>query len=532
MSGDALEQALALHRSPLQRFTVRELPLPQNIDVVIQLATGSQPLLRDTAERLCEPEAKILEAVRFYLQQVLFEPGTDAYRILAVAADAPHKRIHEHYRWLQRWLHPDRCSEDWDSVFASRLNWAWQQLRTETARVAYDAKRAPKPDTRLRAWVARPARVGGGWTDMPIPRPPPPRGRWLRRGALGVSFGSCFVLLYLAITHEIRPPSGAAPVVMSAPDSRVDDTAPQSHVAPGPTVMTPVRPTDAVFSTAPEPHISAAPPPAGDATRTAQPAASMQADSVRAALAAGAAARIDEKPLEADVTRAPTPETVATHLLPVSPRRLPDHAEPSPPTARNAKAGLATRDAGDAAHAAGQATTTSGVSTIIAPQPAPPDGQQQPESSARLVAKAVVPAHAAPAAEPGPIGGPLPPGDSAAMGAGEMVGRINAARRRISDIVAYFRRADAFVPDWQDTRGLHDVEQQRIALRARNGDQALAAFALDPPVWRLSATAVSLEATYHVRRSLRVAESGHFMVDMVWGGDAWRITRLDVEPER
>ncbi|HET8897219.1 MAG TPA: DnaJ domain-containing protein, partial [Rhodanobacteraceae bacterium] len=141
MTGDALEQALALQRAPLLRFSLRDRPLAPGITRVIQLAAASQPLLADTAARLGLTEDGVLEAVRFYLQQVLFEGEPEAYRSLGAAPAASTDEIREHFRWLQRWLHPDRASDDGFAPFAAKLNWAWQQLRNEHKRSAYDVER-------------------------------------------------------------------------------------------------------------------------------------------------------------------------------------------------------------------------------------------------------------------------------------------------------------------------------------------------------------------------------------------------------
>src|SRR5690606_36064881 len=147
MSTDALELALALHQAPLQRFALRDCPLPENIGAVLQLASGTQPQLQEAAAQFSESEDTVLEAVRFFLHQVLFEPGTDAYRILGLSANADSNLIRQHHAWLQRWLHPDRRGEDWEAVFTTKVNWAWQQLRNESAREEYDRERrnAPRP---------------------------------------------------------------------------------------------------------------------------------------------------------------------------------------------------------------------------------------------------------------------------------------------------------------------------------------------------------------------------------------------------
>src|SRR6185312_5977393 len=138
MQNEALQAALALYRAPTERFTLSHTELPRDIGPVMRLASAPQPLLQQTAAELGEDETVLLEAIRFYLQLMLFQPEASAYRVLGLAADAPQRQVREHYRWLQRWLHPDRRGEDWESLYAPRVNWAWNQLHNERARHEYD----------------------------------------------------------------------------------------------------------------------------------------------------------------------------------------------------------------------------------------------------------------------------------------------------------------------------------------------------------------------------------------------------------
>ncbi len=85
-------------------------------------------------------------AVRFYLQQILFQPDADAYRLLGLASDAAPESVQRHYRWLQSWLHPDRRGDEWEALLATRVNWAWKHLRTDAARRSYAAGSETPPN--------------------------------------------------------------------------------------------------------------------------------------------------------------------------------------------------------------------------------------------------------------------------------------------------------------------------------------------------------------------------------------------------
>jgi hypothetical protein len=70
----------------------------------------------------------VIEAARFYLQQVLFRPEADCYRILGIEPDASRATARSHMRWLLQWLHPDRNNNSWDAVYAERVLKAWHEV--------------------------------------------------------------------------------------------------------------------------------------------------------------------------------------------------------------------------------------------------------------------------------------------------------------------------------------------------------------------------------------------------------------------
>ncbi|MHB8474458.1 MAG: J domain-containing protein [Gammaproteobacteria bacterium] len=261
MAGDALELALALYHAPIQRFALPGRPLPDDIGVVIQIASGSLSLLEEAATRHHERKETILEASRFYLQQVLFAPDADAYRVLGLAPDAPAERIREHYRQLQRWLHPDRRGDDWEAGFATRVNWAWQHLRNDASRRAYDAQRemqgtSESTDSRTHVSIQT-----GKWSSVALDRR---RSVWPQRIALGMSFGSCLGLLYLVLTRfdSVLPdglPGNSVPAA----------TIPRDEIKPQGMTPASVQRTDAriTMQTVPEVRLSE-PDKAGSAMPT------------------------------------------------------------------------------------------------------------------------------------------------------------------------------------------------------------------------------------------------------------------------
>ncbi|HEY6941835.1 J domain-containing protein [Dokdonella sp.] len=261
MGDDVLDLALALQRQPSRCVLVRERALPEGIGIAIQLASAAQPILREAASRLGESESTLLEAVRFYLQQALFDPGTDAYRVLGLAPDAPPDRVRQHYRWLQRWLHPDRLGDEWESLYAKRVNWAWRQLRNAECRDAYDSRRESGADeTMPPPMVAR--LEPGAWKAVPFANA---RSSWPKRIVLGLWLASV-ALLALAIVRFGGPPEDepalttiAVPAVVLPHPSRtaLDDTAPSiavRDIARSLPVVAPI-PHDAPGADRPEPRV-------------------------------------------------------------------------------------------------------------------------------------------------------------------------------------------------------------------------------------------------------------------------------------
>lgn len=465
----SLGLVLALHRSPVLRFELRERPLPTGIELILRLAAASEPLVRDTAARMRESPARLVEAARFYVQQVLFEPGTDAYRILGVAADAPFERIRDHHHWLQRWVHPDRNDDGTSAPFAVRLNWAWQQLRNERARQAYDAGAEHRiPDAAARGTQSRaPVR---NWTAVPVARTPRRR-RWWQRGVLAAAFGGCLALLYLVVIRGVPAPGIAAGPTHLSQSTPLPPPERPTSATPRPASPAAARHATSIVAAAPRP----ARPPAPRSNAVVPPAADLPAPP-----------RLE---VAVSVTRVAL-QPVNDPVSGVAAARL---ALPVP---------LAT-----VAH---HATT--------APRPAVP-------STGALAARDRVPS--APAVRP-PLDTATP--TSVNVDPAVLLRRVALARQRVRSLVAYFRSAHDDAPGWQSAPAPFNAARQRAALRQRTSLPIALTFALESPVWQVDDERVAVDANYHVHRAHAVAERGRFELRMVWHGKAWQITRIQLAP--
>ena len=107
----ALDQALAALRAPGLFPRLREAPFPDDLLFLLRIAAG-EAQSREIASAISGETADVVaEAAVLFIQQVMFHPGGDSYRLLGVSPASPDSQVKEHHRWLVRWLHPDRNTE-------------------------------------------------------------------------------------------------------------------------------------------------------------------------------------------------------------------------------------------------------------------------------------------------------------------------------------------------------------------------------------------------------------------------------------
>ena len=150
----ALEQALAAYRSPGLYLRLRERALPDDLLLVLRVAAGDTQALEYAQSVSGEASSELREAAVMFIQQLMFSPGSDSYRVLGVVATAADSQIKEHYRWLLRWLHPDRNDDEWDAIYADRVTLAWQDLRSPERRREFERRTV---EAQLHAQSVQPA---------------------------------------------------------------------------------------------------------------------------------------------------------------------------------------------------------------------------------------------------------------------------------------------------------------------------------------------------------------------------------------
>jgi hypothetical protein len=89
-------------------------------------------------------------ATGFFIEQVLLYPGGDSYRILGSDRGTPLAELRRNMALIMRWLHPDLAPDASSSnlldksLFASRITQAWETVKTDERRTAYNRSLAIK----------------------------------------------------------------------------------------------------------------------------------------------------------------------------------------------------------------------------------------------------------------------------------------------------------------------------------------------------------------------------------------------------
>ena len=504
MDGDALELALALYRAPDKRFALLARPLPDDIDRVLQLATGAESQLREAAALHGESEQTILEAVRFYLQQVLFQPDADAYRVLGLTSNAEPERVQRHYRWLQSWLHPDRRGEEWEALLATRVNWAWRQLRTETGRREYAAESALSGMTNSDSRVEYTPVSVEQWIEAPLPQAV----NWPRRIVLAVALISGIGLFVLGWTlHDAIEPEYAG--ASDQPRTAGDDSRQAVALMNSEAALPKVQAHSAVDSD--EGTESAA----REIVQIIVPAVQVLVEPVEVS----GQARISDL----------RPRLFAATAVPEQP-----NSEVSPP--QPVLAHLTQKESATTARVPVRESTVVRIEASQSQGPAPAKvittvtpAVDISESAASAVdvrqdlVQRTNPEQASLASTP--TAAPTITDNR------DEIGRINLARQRSEEIAIYFSNARLQTPPvWNDVRGETDAEIQRTALFARNKSHPANSFLIETPVWRMSNNAAALSADYSLRRGSNVSESGKLSLDMVWREQMWLVTHIEIHP--
>jgi len=138
--GDAVALRLAINllHFPSRVRSVRSAPLPDDVLVLLHIAAGDEEAIRAAVESVDRPCGIVQEAAAFFIEQVLLNPDADSYRVLGAKPETPYAELRRNMALLLKWLHPDSDRHGEHVVFAKRVTRAWNNLKTEERRAAYD----------------------------------------------------------------------------------------------------------------------------------------------------------------------------------------------------------------------------------------------------------------------------------------------------------------------------------------------------------------------------------------------------------
>ena len=159
-----IELALDLARMPTLARTSVLPAIPRNIIELMRIAAASPEACQAAVAKTGQPTQVVVEAARFYLQQMLFRPEADCYRILGLEPNASRATAREHMRLLLQWVHPDHNNNSWDAVYAERVLRAWREVSASDwpaqgdSATPVSSNKAKKNESIWMPWIKRPVK--------------------------------------------------------------------------------------------------------------------------------------------------------------------------------------------------------------------------------------------------------------------------------------------------------------------------------------------------------------------------------------
>lgn len=134
----ALKIAIDIMHVPSQVRLVRLQPLPDDVLFLLRVAAGDEEADRTAIDQTGRSRETIQRAATFFIEQILFAPDADSYRVLGAAPQASPGELRRNVALLLKWLHPDVDHRSEQSIFVGRVTAAWNDLKTPDRRAAYD----------------------------------------------------------------------------------------------------------------------------------------------------------------------------------------------------------------------------------------------------------------------------------------------------------------------------------------------------------------------------------------------------------
>src|SRR4029079_6565261 len=133
--------AIDLIRAPANIKRVRAASLTKDVGTLLAIAAGDEAALTNAKKATGRSAQSLQEAAGFYIEQIMLHADADHYRVLGSQRGASVSELRRNMALLMRWLHPDHKIASGRTVFATRVSRAWNELKSEERRAAYDLSR-------------------------------------------------------------------------------------------------------------------------------------------------------------------------------------------------------------------------------------------------------------------------------------------------------------------------------------------------------------------------------------------------------
>jgi curved DNA-binding protein CbpA len=189
-------------------------PLPEGTDALLESVASWNQLPPDKLSDVIYADVsreELIKAAVFFVGQILFAPGGDHYRTLALAHNASPEQIRRHYHLLLTFFFLDRKDKaaEWNADYAEHINRAYSILRDPEKRRAYDMRLHNQGDS-----ASRPVDND----DLEYP------------GLKGVAAGTGYTQPVVSFPSALSRQSSANLIDQKEPRTIHDDLVPDSEV--------------------------------------------------------------------------------------------------------------------------------------------------------------------------------------------------------------------------------------------------------------------------------------------------------------
>jgi hypothetical protein len=141
VEASALKVAIELVHVPSRARVMKTAALPDGMGLLLSIAADDEDALRDGVDVSGRTREVVKDAASFFVEQVLMAADGDSYRTLGARETATNSELRRNMALLLKALHPDLSQNKDRSVFTGRVTRAWEDLKTQDRRDAYDATR-------------------------------------------------------------------------------------------------------------------------------------------------------------------------------------------------------------------------------------------------------------------------------------------------------------------------------------------------------------------------------------------------------